>query len=294
MRTKTTGLILLVAIVATSLMACAGGGPFGGSSKSSAPLDLLPDDTFRLEVLDVKAILGGGVPEILEERFSDEWDTFYLGDDVVTIDDVDTLVSAFTTDGGILMMSGSLIDFAGVKDWLTSEEANMEETSYQGEELWGDDRTAMALLHGYLIFGDTEALKELLKVKARDGKGSLTQDSGNSVKKAYEDARTGWYVLASKNCDELPASLNLRACEGYSITGGRGEEDYLVDLTYRFLFRSESRAEYEALDIEDWLDDRGWNIDLEEVRADGASVEARASGDEEDFHMDWLISYSEY
>ena len=294
MRTKTTRLILLVTLVTISLVACAGGGPFGGSSKNSVPLDLLPDDTFRLEALDVKAIMSGGVPEILEERFSDEWDAFYLGDDAVTIDDVDTLVSASTTDGGILMMSGSLIDFAGVRDWLTSEEANMEEISYQGEELWGDDRTAMALLDGYLIFGDTEALKELLKVNARDGKGSLDQDSENSLKKAYEDARTGWYVLISKNCDEFSASLNLRACEAYSITGGQGEEDYLVDLTYRFLFRSESRAEYEALDIEDWLDDKGWNIDLEEVKADGASVEAKASGDEEDFNMEWLVNYSEY
>ena len=96
-------------------------------------------------------------------------------------------------------------------------------------------------------------------------------------------------MLASENCDEF--SSDLRACEAYSITGGQGAEDYLVDVTYRFLFRSEPRAESQALDIEDWLDDRGWDIDLEEVKADGTSVEARASGDEEDFRTEWLVGY---
>ena len=65
----------------------------------------------------------------------------------------------------------------------------------------------------------------------------------------------------------------------------------MVDVTYRFLFRSEPRAEDQALDIEDWLDDTGWDIDLEEVQADGTSVEAKASGDEEDFRTEWLAGY---
>ena len=142
--------------------------------------------------------------------------------------------------------------------------------------------------HGYLIHGHTEALKTILKIKAH-GSGSLGQASGNALKQAYDDARGGWFVLASHNCDQFDSVL--RACEGYSITAGQGEDDYLVDLTYRFQFRSEQRAESQALDIEDWIDDRGWNIDLEEVKADSASVEDRMSGDEEDFRLDWLVSY---
>ena len=110
------------------------------------------------------------------------------------------------------------------------------------------------------------------------------------MKQAYEDARAGWYALASENCDEFSSAL--RSCEAYSITGGQGEEDYLVDISYRFQFRGEQRAEDQALDIEDWLDDKGWDIDLDEVKADGTSVEAKASGDEEDFRVDWLVSYS--
>ena len=295
---KSIGMIFAIFLLIIPILACTAGGSSGsgtGSSSgvrggSSAPLTLLPDNTSRLEVLDVSTISGGGVPEGFETQFESQWEPYSLGDDIVTIDDVNSLVRAVTPDGEILMLSGSQIDFAGVRDWLTSEDANIEETSYQGQELWGGDERAMVLLQddGYLVTGDTEALKELLKVKAR-GTGSLNQASDNSLKQAYDNARVGWYVLASENCDEF--SSDLRACEAYSITGGQGAEDYLVDVTYRFLFRSEPRAEDQALDIEDWLDDTGWDIDLEEVQADGTSVEAKASGDEEDFRTEWLAGY---
>ena len=75
------------------------------------------------------------------------------------------------------------------------------------------------------------------------------------------------YVSASSECDEF--SSDLRSCEAYSITGSRGQEDYLVNVTYRLTFRSEERAESQALDIEDLLDDRiddrGWRLDIDEV-----------------------------
>jgi hypothetical protein len=289
-------LLFLVSLLSMSLLACADDGSSGssssgsgsGSSKSSVVLDLLPDDTSSLEVLDVSAILGGGVPESFEERFETQWERYSLGDDIVTIDDVSEMVQAYSKDGGILMLSGSQIDFAGIGDWLTSDEGNIERISYQGQDLWGGDSRALVILDGYLIQGDTEALKEILKVKAR-GTGSLNQASDNALKKAYEDARAGWYVMASENCDEFSSSL--RACEAYSITGGPGTEDYLVAASYRFQFRSEQRAESQALDIEDLIDDQNWDVDLNEVKAEGTSVEAQLSGDEEDFHLDWLVNY---
>ena len=216
-----------------------------------------------------------------------------MGDDILTGEDIGTLVHAVTRDGRILLMSGGQIDFAGIRDWLDDEETNIGKTSYQGQDMWGDESDtgrAMVVLEsdGHVAYGDTEAIKELLKVKAR-GTGSLNQPSENSLKQAFDDARAGWYVLASENCEEF--STDLRACEAYSISAGQGEEDYLVDVTYRFRFRSEQRAESQALDIEDWLDDTGWDIDLEEVKADGVSVEARASGDEEDFRLVWVGNY---
>ena len=268
--------------------------PSGGERASSgAPLSLLPDDTTRLEVLTVSAIVGGGVPEALENWFDDEWEPFALGDDILTGEDIGTLVHAVTRDGRILLMSGGQMDFAGIRDWLDDEETNIGRTSYQGQDMWGDESDtgrAMVVLEsdGHVAYGDTEAIKELLKVKAR-GTGSLNQASENSLKQAFDDARAGWYVLASENCEDF--STDLRACEAYSVSASQGEEDYLVDVTYRFLFRSEQRAESQALDIEDWLDATGWDIDLDEVKADGVSVEAKASGDEEDFRLVWLGNY---
>ena len=114
--------------------------PSGGErASSSAPLTLLPDDTTRLEVLTVSAIVGGGVPEALENWFDDEWEPFTLGDDILTGEDIGTLVRAVTRDGRILLMSGGQIDFAGIRDWLDDEETNIGKTPYQDEEMWGDE-----------------------------------------------------------------------------------------------------------------------------------------------------------
>ena len=110
------------------------------------------------------------------------------------------------------MLSGARIDFAGLQDWLTDEDTNIEMTPYQGQELWGSGNRAMVILQpeNHVIHGDTEAVKELLKVKAR-GRGSLALDPEDPLTMAFQDAGPGWYLRASNNCDEF--SSGLRACE---------------------------------------------------------------------------------
>ena len=296
MNAKTIFLTLLLIL---PILACAGGdSSSGGSSGSGATsrvggddevLKLLPEDTTRIQVAAADAITGGSVPETMTDLFEGTWENYSLGgeDEIVTVDDVGKVVWAISPEGGIVMLGGSRIDFAAINQWLADEETNIGKTSYQGQEMWGNDATAMVVMQsdGYLVFGDTGAVKELLKVKAR-GTGSLADDSENSLKKAYEDAASGWYVSASSNCDEL--FPDLRSCEAYSITGNRGDEDYLVNVTWRFTFRSEQRAESQSLDIEDWIEDRNYEWDIDEVKADGVSVEAKMSGDEEDFTTRWI------
>ena len=294
MGTKTTGLFLAVFLLTISLIACAADNGSSGSGSGTSSrvgsgdlLKLIPEDVSRIQVVEAGEITGGSVPESMTEMLESTWKDYALGDDLVTIDDVDRVVWAISPEGGIVMMSGSQIDFAGISEWLADEETNIGKTSYQGEEMWGGESVAMVLMQsdGYLVFGETDAVKEVLKVKAR-GTGSLADDSENELKTAYEDATAGWYVSVSDNCDEF--SSELRSCEAYSISGSAGKEDYLVNVTYRFIFRSEQRAESQALDIEDVLEDwdRAWDID--EVKADGVSVEAKLSGDEEDFIPQWL------
>ena len=299
MNAKTIGPILLALLLILPILACAGGdSSSGGSSGSGATsrvggddevLKLLPEDTTRIQVAAADAITGGSVPESMTDLFEGTWKNYSLGgeDEIVTVDDVGKVVWAISPEGGIVMLGGSRIDFAAISQWLADEETNIGKTSYQGQEMWGNDSVAMVLLQsdGYLVFGDTDAVKELLKVKAR-GTGSLADDSENSLKKAYEDAASGWYVSASDNCDVI--STELRSCEAYSITASQGKEDYLVNVTYRLTFRSEQRAESQPLDLEDWIEDRNYEWDIDEVKADGVSVEAKMSGDEEDFSTRWI------
>ena len=64
--------------------------------------------------------------------------------------------------------------------------------------------------------------------------------------------------------------------------------------TWPTVSRSAARSEPnpQALDVEDLLNDRidgrGWILDIDEVETDGVSIEARMSGDEEDFTPQWL------
>ena len=293
MRAKAIVMCLIACLVILSATACAGTSETDRTSNSAntATLNLLPDDTSRLEALDVNQVLNGTVPETMKEQFESAWESYSLGEDVLTIYDVDRLVRAVTADGEILMLSGARIDFAGLEDWLADEDTYIEMTPYQGQELWGSGNRAMVILQAenHLIHGDTEAVKELLKVKER-GRGSLAQDSEDPLTMAFQDAGPGWYLRASNNCDEF--SSGLRACEAYSITAKEGDEDYLVDIAYAFHFRSEQRADAQVLDIEDLLDDRDWNADLEEAETDGTVVRTRITGDVEDFRLQWLAGYS--
>ena len=289
MNTKTVGMIFAIFLLTIPILACDGigggsddngGGSSGATSRivaADAVLKLLPDDTSLIFAMAAGEVTGGSVPESMAELFEERWESYSLGgdDEIVTVDDIDEddideIVWAGTPEGEIVMLSGSQINYEAISDWLADEDTNVGRTSYQGEDMWG---------------GDTDAVKEVLKVKAR-GTGSLADDSENALKKAYEDAAKGWYVSVANDCDEFFS--NLRSCEVYSITGDRGKEDYLVNVTYRFVFRNEQRAESQSLDIEDEIED--WNLrwDIDEVKADGASVEARMSGDEEDFIPRWL------
>ena len=185
---KSIGMIFAIFLLIIPILACTAGGSSGsgtGSSSgvrggSSAPLTLLPDNTSRLEVLDVSTISGGGVPEGFETQFESQWEPYSLGDDIVTIDDVNSLVRAVTPDGEILMLSGSQIDFAGVRDWLTSEDANIEETSYQGQELWGGDGTSHGpppgrRLSGHRRYRGAQGAPESQGARHRIAESSLRQ-----------------------------------------------------------------------------------------------------------------------
>ena len=285
MRANTIAIFVL--LFTFPILACGGASSSGGSD---VPLHLLPDDTDLVEVLSVSEILGGDVPEVLEQEFDTLWETFSVGDDHLLINDVEKLFRVLSKDGVFLIIISSQLDFLETREWLADQDSGIESTSYQGEDLWESAGQAMVLLEsdGYLITGDTEAVKNLLKVKAR-GEGSLDQDDENVVRQALDDAGAGWYTMADKNCGG--AWSELRGCEAYSITGSTGDKEFEAAVTYRFRFRSESRAEDQELEVEDMLDDwLGGDADLE-TDSSGATISVVATADQEDFQTRWLGGY---
>jgi hypothetical protein len=287
MRANTIAITIFVLLFTFPILACGGASSSGGSD---VPLHLLPDDTDLVEVLSVSEILGGDVPEVLEQEFDTLWETFSVGDDHLLINDVEKLFRVLSKDGVFLIISSSQLDFLETREWLADQDSGIESTSYQGEDLWESAGQAMVLLEsdGYLITGDTEAIKNLLKVKAR-GEGSLDQDDENVVRQALDDAGAGWYTMADKNCGG--AWSELRGCEAYSITGSTGDKKFEAAVTYRFRFRSESRAEDQELEVEDVLDDwLGGDADLE-TDSSGATISVVATADQEDFQTRWLGGY---
>ena len=287
MRANTIAITIFVLLFTFPILACGGASSSGGSD---VPLHLLPDDTDLVEVLSVSEILGGDVPEVLEQEFDTLWETFSVGDDHLLINDVEKLFRVLSKDGVFLIISSSQLDFLETREWLADQDSGIESTSYQGEDLWESAGQAMVLLEsdGYLITGDTEAVKNLLKVKAR-GEGSLDQDDENVVRQALDDAGAGWYTMAGKNCGG--AWSELRGCEAYSITGSTGDKKFEAAVTYRFRFRSESRAEDQELEVEDVLDDwLGGDADLE-TDSSGATISVVATADQEDFQTRWLGGY---
>ena len=296
MRANTIVITIFVLLFTFPILACGGASSSGGSGGASSsggsdvPLHLLPDDTDLVEVLSVSEILGGDVPEVLEQEFDTLWETFSVGDDHLLINDVEKLFRVLSKDGVFLIISSSQLDFLETREWLADQDSGIESTSYQGEDLWESAGQAMVLLEsdGYLITGDTEAIKNLLKVKAR-GEGSLDQDDENVVRQALDDAGAGWYTMADKNCGG--AWSELRGCEAYSITGSTGDKKFEAAVTYRFRFRSESRAEDQELEVEDLLDDwLGGDADLE-TDSSGATISVVATADQEDFQTRWLGGY---
>ena len=287
MRANNIALTIFVLVFTVPILACGGASSSGGSA---APVHLIPDDTDLVEVLSVSEILGGDVPEVLEEEFEGIWENFSVGDDHLLIYDVDKLFRVHSRDGVFLIIISSQMDFLATREWLDDQESSIERSSYQGEDLWESAGQSITFLEsdGYLIAGDTEPVKNLLRVKAR-GEGSLEQDDENVVRQALDDAGSGWYVVADKNCGEFWQSM--RGCEAYSITGSTGEREFEAAVTYRFRFRSESRAEDQELDVEDALDEwLGRGADLE-TDSSGATISVVATADQEDFQTRWLGGY---
>ena len=141
MNAKITRLILLTPLLVLPILTCAADSGSGGGTTSRAGsselLNLLPKDVSRIQVMAADEITGGSVPESMTGLFEETRKDYSPGggDEIVTVADVDQVVRALSPDGGVVMLSGSRIDFAAIGQWLAGEDTNNRKKSHQGEEM---------------------------------------------------------------------------------------------------------------------------------------------------------------
>ena len=269
-------------LLVASLIAAAVGQACGGDegALSAHSLRLVPDDSYRVTVVNVEEILRGEVPRQLEDQLEDDWEDAFeeIG---VSIDDLTTLVIAYGEDGRLIVLEGE-IDFEDVRDEL--DDADYDDDRYQGFEVWEEGRrfVEMAALleeRGQMVIGNAEAVEDALKILNR-GSGSLLDDTDSDLGRVLRGAGEGWFVHGREGC----AYSEIRGCLAAGTAFHRGDEDYLVELTAAFLFRNERTAESEMEDLEDEIDDDlSRDFDIEEVRLEGEFVIVTISVDEDDW-----------
>ena len=271
-------LLLLVA----SLIAAAAGQGCGsdGGALSTGSLGLVPDDSYRVNVVNVEQILRGDVPKQLKDQLEDEWED-ELEEIGISIDDLTTLVIAYGEDGLLVVLEGE-IDFEDVRDEL--DDADYDDDRYQGYEVWEEGRRFVetaALLEDrrQIVIGNTEAVEDALKTLNR-GSGSLQDEADSDLGRVLSTVGEGWVVSGTEGCQVS----EVRGCIAAGTAVHRGDEDYVVELTTAFLFRNERTAESEMEDLEDEIDDDlSRDFDIDEVRLEGEFVFVTVSVDEDDW-----------
>ena len=269
-------------LLAAAFIAAAAGQACGGDegALSSGSLGLVPDDSYRVNVVNVEQILRGDVPEQLEDQLEDAWED-ELEEMGVSVDDLTTLVIAYGEDGRLVVLEGE-IDFEDVRDEL--DDADYDDDRYQGYEVWEEGRRfveMVALLEerGQMVIGNAEAVEDALKTLNR-GSGSLLDDADSDLGRVLRRAGEGWFVYGTEGC----RFSEIRGCLAAGTAVHRGDEDYLVEFTMAFLFRNERTAESEMEDLEDEIDDDlSRDFDIEEVRVEGEFVIVTVSVDEDDW-----------
>ena len=260
---------------------------------------LLPDDVNTVEEFAVGDILRGQAPEIYMKQVEFMWDSSQpmgVFGDILTIYDVDNIIRASAGLMTKFFLVQVTSDFGSIKAGLEEDE-HWERISYRGEELWqvglqgrsGTYFRAVTLLesNGYLVYGNIDNVKEVLKVKKR-GSGSSAQGSENKLMQVLDSA-SGWYIRGTEGPCRLYFGREFRSCEAFMVSAERGDDEYLVDITHRFLFRTERRAENSELKVEDLIEKRiGRWTDVEDIKVQRKLVEVTVTGDEEDFETEWL------
>ena len=244
------GVVVVVIIIVVVVMG-AGGGPSGST------LQLIPEDTFVVGLLDVKAVrenpddFPGDYDDFidgLQENILEEFDTEEI--DVEQVSNFVFWISELRggSDSVALLLQGDFF-FGDIRDdW---DDQDFDEESYKGYEYWdGPEYYALLEDEGAIIGSSSENLiKEIIKI-VDQGDGSLADTKKNSrIKLILDKLGSSPAAIASLSgiCEDA-----LSGCDGWgaAFTGFNPDRSEVsTDLVV--LFSSERRAERAAEDYDD-------------------------------------------
>ncbi len=275
--------LTLLVFALAALVSC--GGSVGGGSAPSDPKGLVLEDSHRVQITDVKALLESSAipasllneededPEDFKDDFRDEWEdksrALATDPDTVTYD-----VEVSAGVGSYYITKGEF-EFGAIKNEL--EDQGYDDGTYRDQEIWeSENGNAVALFEGAgsYVYGSSTTVKEILKANAR-GEGFMTSEA--DLRRALDKVDGGALnAAATSGCSGLiPSSLNGCRASAIGVTGG--DEDS-VEIAGSAVFSSERRAESGMDDIEDGIeDDDSIDADLEEISVDGEIVSFRVT-----------------
>ena len=247
----------------------------------SSALELVPADTDGVFRLDLPAIANN--PDLQENshEFTVDWlvnldleaEEAWIGNievDLAPAEEMFYLIS----DTDMVLLRGDL-QFEDLREDL--EDANYEETTYRGYEIWASPQWNFALLEddGYLVYSSTvSAVEGVLKDLYR-GDGSLADEEDAELERILSKMGDAPAVMALAG-DHCPD----RRCQGFGVafTGTDSLAENLI-ADFVVLYSSDQAAERAAADYDNIASflEMIFGLDVADTKSDGDFVVGEAT-----------------
>ena len=264
------------------------GSAAAGIGSESGPLSYALEDIGSIGMLNIAAILesaeipahlvrigrirvpvdGIDEPEEWKEEWEDEWDGLFFGlvGEVLSLNDITSVVYQGTEDGELGVLLFGKFDFDEVREFLEDEER--EQDTYRGFEIW-DNEIALLEDRGLIALNSGEFVKDLLKA-LDTGEGFL--DDTGKLRAGLDKAGEGLFLAGSTSCGDSVFRPSLRSCEAVVEVIKGGDPD-TTEITAVYVFSSERRAESGMEDLEEFIEDQErYDADIEKIEAEGEFV----------------------
>ena len=240
-------------------------------------LELVPEDLTELIILDMQALISD---EDLAESVG-------LNENILDVIEIEEGVGIDSADVSEFLLLEYLwvlegrFQFDDIRDDL--DDADYEESSYRGYEVWeGDDYIALLEEAGMIVYSPSgDELEDALGVVYR-GRGSLADADAedNDVKPVLDKLGEAPVIMAFGYCEYL------RRCQGFGYAFTEYDYDQeQVNVQVAALFSSERAAEAASDDYNDVADmleaipprfDVSGRVDIEDLENDGMFVVGQA------------------